>query len=595
MLRGEIMTKARWQSTLAHLTCLAVAAGCATGARPVAAPVALAPRPALPARAADTVPTEAVFADARTAAPALVASLVAVSPARIVADLDGLSARLGLPMQAGHELVAWLGSSGKVGDGQRFQRFWDRLDPSAPLAVAWLLAPRAGVRGYCAALSFKDATSARQSLDDLGNHGGPAGGVFAIEVTAGQTIWATVKGPTLLVASSAEVLLLGGALTESLRTNPKLGQTVLTIMPQALARASGLSRDQIVAGVLYASGRAASRGTVTPGAQRVQNAVAETVIKLALEAAEVRVILALGAQDGPSVHLEMLPSPGTDLAAMVGHQSSYHFDERLPVRSDRTAVLAMGDLTPWLAPFTSAFALSGPAGQAMRAKVNQWFARVSDVSCVVEPVAAGFTSLCSSALAPGTPSRQAVEDAVALVAAENAWEAELEGRKATPLKVRRKQDVEIDKKIESKDPSARWLAQAMAGGEVVTTVVAVKNGRLVQATGPKARELVSAYGPVAGLEHAPGVSAALTATRDQEGVAVVDVVAAVLRLARKASGMAANPMMALASSLPGLAEMQAPFVLAWRGGDAAVLDFAIPGSSLDHIAKVVHGLFGFSR
>ena len=227
--------------------------------------MALAPPPALPARAADTAPTEAVFADAKAAAPALVASLVAVAPARIVADLDGLSARLGLPMQAGHELLTWLGSSGKVGDGQRFRRLWDRLDPSAPLAVAWVLAPQAGVRGYCAALSFKDATLARQSLDDSGQPWWAGRGVFAIEVAGGQTIWATVKGRTLLIASSAEVLLLGGALTESLRTNPKLGQTVLTIMPQALARASGLSKDQIVAGVVHALGRAASRGTVPRG------------------------------------------------------------------------------------------------------------------------------------------------------------------------------------------------------------------------------------------------------------------------------------------------------------------------------------------
>jgi hypothetical protein len=561
------------------------------------APAAAPPAPlAAPAVAAPAAPAEPVFVPVATAKAALVGSLVSVAPSRIVADLDVLSKRLGLPMQAGQELLSSLGSLGWVGDAAHSRQVWERLEPSAPVATVWVLPSKSAGKGYCAALTFKDPAGARQTLDDLGKPGAQQTGMFERKVAGADSIWAATKGRTLFVSNSAEALSLGGGLAESAQISPKEGQLVLSALPQALAKASGQSNEQLVArltGALAETAQSAGN-KVAAGAQRMVVGLAEALVKMALEASEVRLVLEVGAKNGVLVRAELVPLPGTELATRIARRAPYLFDERLPVRGDGTVVLAMGDLSPWFVAFAPVLEGSGTAGQAMRRDMTQWFGMVGDVSCVVEPVAVGFTSLCSSSLKQGAEAKGAVDAAVALLTSQNAWEAELEGRKASPLKIKRKKDsVEVEKKIQNSDATAKAMARAMAGGDTIKTVIAVKAGRLVQGTGQKARDFVASYGGTAGnLKNAPLVAAALASTQGMEAMASVDVVAILLRLFGKAKDLPASQMAAMAGALPGVAEMQAPFLFDLRTGSAMTSEFRIPLGSLDNIGKVVQGVLG---
>jgi hypothetical protein len=544
-------------------------------------------------------PVEPIFAPTSTAKASLVGSLVSVAPSRIVADLDALSKRLGLPMQAGQELLSSLGSLGLVGDAAHFRQVWDRLDQAATVAIVWVLPPKSAGKGYCAAMTFKDAAGARQTLDDLGKPGAQHDGVFERKVGDGDSIWAASRGRTLFVSNSADALLLGGGLAESAQVSPrgsaKDGQIVLSALPQALAKASGQSNEQIVARLTGALATAAQSAgpKLAAGAQRMVVGLAESLAKMAIEASEIRLVLDVGPKDGVLVRAELVPLPGTELATRIARRAPYAFDERLPIRSDGTVVLAMGDLSSWFMPFAHAFEASGPAGQAMRRDMTQWFGMVADVSCVVEPVAVGFTSLCSSSLKQGADPKLAINAAVALLTSQNAWEAELEGRKASALKIKRKKDsVEVEKKIQNSDATAKAMAQAMAGGDAVKTMITVKAGRLVQGTGQKARDFISSYGPVGNVKTAPIVAAALASTQGMEGMASADIVAILLRLFGKAKDLPASQMAAMAGSLPGVAEMKAPFVFDLYTGGAMTGEFRIPLGSLDSIGKVVQGVLG---
>jgi hypothetical protein len=546
-----------------------------------------------------TAPAEPVFSPVSAAAATLVGSLVAVPPSAIVADLDALSKRLMLPMQAGQELVSSLGGLGLVGDAAHFRQVWERLDSKALLAVVWVLPPKAAGKGYCAALTFKDAAGAKQTLDDLGKPGAQHDGVVERKVPGGDAIWAATKGRTLFVSNSADALLLGGSLAEQAQSSPqaslKDGQVVLSALPPALAKASGQSKEQIVARIAGALGEAAQTASekMAAGAQRLMVGVAESLTKMALEASEVRLVFEVGPKGGVMVRAEMVPLPGTALATRIARRAPYAFDDRLPVRSDGTVVMAFGDLSSWFPAFAPVLEASGPAGQAMRKDATQWFDMVSDVSCVVEPVAVGFSSLCSSSLKKGADPKLAMGAAVALLTSQNAWEAELEGRKASPLKIKRKKDsVEVEKKIQNSDAVARAMAKAMAGGDTIKTVIAVKSERLLQATGQKARDLVAGYGPAGNFKNAPIVAATMADTKGMEGVASVDIVAVLLRLFGKAKDLPASQMAAMAGSMPGVAEMKAPFVFDLRTGSALTGEFRIPLGSLDAIGKVVQGILG---
>lgn len=536
---------------------------------------------------------EPSFVPVATAKASLVGSLVTVGPSKIVDDLDALSKRLGLPMQAGQELLSLVMGTG--GHADYFRKVWDRLDVSAPTATTWVLPPKATAKGYCVAMKFKSAELARKTLDELGKRGAEQDGVFQFVISEADSVWAAIKGHTLFVSNSADALLLAGGLAEAALATPKEGQLVVSLLPQALAKASGQSNEQILARITAALGAAAqsTAGQSGAAAQRMAVGLAESLTKMALDTAELRLIVEVSPREGLLLRSELVPQAETDLAKRTAVRAPYAFDDRLPIRSDGTAVVALGDVSSWFLPFAQAFDATGPAGQAMRKDMTRWFGVVGDVSCVVEPVAAGFGSLCSSSLKQGTDPKAAMDAAVALLTSQNAWEAELEGRKPAPLKIKRKKDsVEVEKKIQNADATARAVAKAMAGGDTIKTVITVKSGRLVQGTGQKAADLVKSYGPVAEIKNAPLVSATLAGSKGWEGVASVDVVAILLKLFGKAKELPGAQVATMAAALPGVAEMRAPFVFGLQTGATLTADFRIPLGSLDNIGKVVQTVLG---
>ncbi len=597
------LVRAEQSSAAPHATCRVLAFGlcslalAACGTAPPAAPAATpaAPLAAVVAAPAPVAPAEPVFAAPSTARAALVASLVTVAPAKIIGDLDALSRRLELPMMLGRELLTAIGGMGLLGDSVRFNAFWDRLDPAAPVAVVWVLPPKSPSKGFCTALTFRNAAAARRTFEEMGAPGAARSGVSERRTPDGDVLWGGVKGRTLFVSNSAEALLLAGGLAEAAQVAPTTGQIVATVLPPALIAASGKTRDALVAEAASMLAREAGsgQGLATPAFQRMVVALMEAAAKLALDSSVVRLVLEAGPHDGFMVQSELVPAAGTDFAARTARRSPYAFDAKLPVRDDSTVVVAIGNPTDWISMAAKAFEATGPAGQELWRNTNKMLAATGEWSCVFDSAEAGFATLCSSTLKPGTNAKAELDAAVALVKAQQAWEAEIYGQKLSPLKIKRTGGVaEIEKKIENRDKTARDLAKALAGGDTVRTALTVKDGRLLQATGREARKTLAGYGASGSGKGAPLVAAALARTQGAEGMASVDVVSMVLRVLGKAKDLPGSQMVAVAAALPGMAGMKAPFLFTLRGGPSLTGDFRIPLGSLENVAKVVRGMFG---
>jgi hypothetical protein len=588
------------------VSCRAVALGLfsvALAACGTTAPVVSAPIPAAPAAAAlaaapmiaTAAPAEPEFAASSAVGGALVGSMVTVAPKKIIDDLDALSRRLGLPMLLGHELLSSLGGMGILGDSPHFNAVWDRLDPASPIAVVWVLPPKSQVKGFCAALTFRDAVGAKKTFEEMGVLGAQRNGVGERRTPEGDVIWGGVKGRTLFVSGSADALLLAGGLAAAAQATPAAGQVVLTVLPQALVAASGKSRDALVA---EAVSRIASevmnvKGPTTEASRRMVAALTEAGAMLVLDSSSVRLVLELGPNDGLLVQSELVPAAGTEFATRAARRSPYAFDTRLPIRDDSTAVMAVGSLPAWLSYVGKTFEATGPAGQALMRHMNKLFEATAEWSCVFDQADAGFATLCSSPLKPGMTSKAGLDAAVALMNAQQGWEAELYAQKLSPLKIKRSRDViEIEKKIEYRDTAAQAMGKAFAGGDTVRTAFAVKDGRLLQATGREARKTLSRYGAGGGMKGAPLVAAALARSKGAEGMASVDVVSMVLRTLSKGKDLPGNQMATVAMAFPGIAEMKAPFLLTLHGGNSLVGDFRIPLGSLESIAKVVRAMQG---
>ena len=65
---------------------------------------------------------------------------------------------------------------------------------------------------------------------------------------------------------------------------------------------------------------------------------------MALDTAELRLILEVSPREGILLRSEVVPQAGTELAARTAVRAPYVFDDRLPIRSDRTVVVALGDV-----------------------------------------------------------------------------------------------------------------------------------------------------------------------------------------------------------------------------------------------------------
>jgi hypothetical protein len=570
-----------------------LAASCATAPPP--APIAAPAPPPAPLEVAKPVLVEPKFAPPQVAGGALVASLLTMSPSRIVGDLDALSQRLSLPMMLGSQLLSLVGTVDIGGKNTQLGAVWDRLDTSMPVSIVWVLPPNQAAKGYCAALTFVDRAAAARTFDEMGTPGAARDGISERRVSSGETIWGGIKDRTLFISGSAEALLLGGGLAESARTVVPKDQLVMTVLPQALAKASGKTADalsaQVASGML--SSFAAAKAKNTKAAEQMLVAGADVFVRLALDSSVARLIVGVGPAQGLSIRAELVPVPGTDWSKRIAARAPYSFDARLPVRSDATSVMAAGNISEWALAFGGMFEATGPAGKAMLRDMKKMVELVADWSCTFDARDVGVATLCSSTLRQGVAGKAALDAAVGLIGSQHAWEGEIEGRKLRPLKIKRSADkVEIEKKIETAEPTARALAKAMAGGDSFHYVISVKDGRLVQAGGPKPKDTLALYGTASAVKDAPLVASALERTKGDEAMASVDVVSFLLRMLKQGKGLPGAELAAMASAMPGVVDMKAPLLFAVRGGNSLTAEFAIPLGSLEAVASVVRSALG---
>jgi hypothetical protein len=575
--------------------CFALA-GCKTAAP--AAPAAMAtPRPSAVAAA-----VEPALKPASAAAGAWGMSVVVASPMKLVADLDALSKSLELPMPLGQSLLPTLTSGFSPGGVTIARETLDHLDVTRPVAVIWLARGSDAPAGWCAAIAFKERASALDALQKMGIGGAQSEGTIERRLPSGDLVWGAVRDRQLLLSSSRETLLTAGALAITTQGTPLSGQALVTLSPSVLARGTGQPLDVFVSSVISEAIAEMDRdasGTgkrLTPASRNMTEALLRALIRPLSEIAVARVSLEIGDRPGVALRVEAQPRLGSGLAAQAAHVSPYALDPALPVRSDASAVVAWGDMAPWLADWIQAMEASGPAGRTAGRDLRALVVELMDGgSCTAGVGAVPICFMCSLTVRPGVDVSHALAGYLAFLESSNAWEAEIDGRKPTPLKVKhRGKVVEIEKAIERKDPKATALMKGIMGGDAVRTALTVKDRRVVMAIGPKPREMLDCYGkPQESMKAAaPIVARSLLDTAGADYLGLVDVVSVLGKVLASSKEFGGSTLSAMMTAVPGLADLRAPVVLNGHGGSVAAIEIQVPFGSLQNIARVVSAFMG---
>ena len=584
-----------------------VLAGCKTAAP--AAPVATpANAPLAASQSNGTQPSDAaaepVLKPASVAAEAWGMSLVVASPMKLVADLDALSKSLQLPMPLGQSFLPMLTGGFSRGGVNLSRETIDRLDVARPLAVIWLARGSDVPPGWCAAVAFKERAFALEALQKLGASGAQSEATFERLLPSDDRVWGAVKDRQLLLSGSRATLLAAGALAITAQTSPMPVQAIFTLSPSVMARSTGQSLDAIAAGILgvamaEAEKDAAATGKpLTPAHKKMQEALLKALIRQLTDIAVVRVSLEIGDRGGVVVRAEAQPTPGSGLAAKAAHASPYAFDPALPVRSDASAIVAWGDMAPWLADWIQVMEASGPAGQAASRDLALLRESEDGGSCAVDVGVFPILFMCSLTVRPGVDASRALDRYVAFLQSSNVWEAEIDGRKPKSLKVKRTgKVVEIEKTVEGRDPQAMAIVKAIIGGEVARTALTVKDGRVVLAVGAKPREILDRYGkqqPTATT--APILTRTLLDTAGADFLGLVDVASVLTSIYGKVQmtgkDLGNMTLTGIVAAVPGLADLRVPVVLLGRGGKVPAIEFQVPFGSLQNLARVVSPFMG---
>jgi hypothetical protein len=478
----------------------------------------------------------------------------------------------------------------------------DRLDATRPVAAIWLVRGSDAPAGWCAAAAFKDRASALDALQKTGTGGAQREGTIERRLPSGDVVWGAVKDRQLLLSSSHETLLAAGALAITTQGTPMSGQALVTLSPSVLARGTGQPLDVFVSSVLSeavaemdkdASG-AGKR--LTPASKNMTGALLKALVRPLSEIAVARISFEIGDRRGVALRVEAQPTAGSGLAAKTAHVSPYAFDPALPVHSDASAVIGWGDMAPWLADWIQVVEASGPAGSAagrdLRALVVE---SMEGGSCAADVGAVPIRLMCSLSVRPGVDASHALAGYLAFLESSNAWEAEIDGRRPTPLKVKHKgKVVEIEKAIERNDPQATALMKTIMGGGAMHTALTVKDRHVVLAVGPKPREILDRYGkPHESMKvAAPILARSLVDTAGADFMGLLDVVSVlgkVLANSKESGGSTFGGMMA---AVPGLSDLRAPVVLDGHGGSVAAMEIQVPFGSLQNIARVVSAFMG---
>jgi len=562
------------------------------------APPAATPAAAV-APAVVTIETELKLAPAQTASESLGMSLLVASPMKLVADLDGISKDLQLPMPLGQSLLPLLTSGAGPGGMKVSAEALQRLDPARPLAVIWLVHGAHQPVVWCAALAFKDEKFAKQSLQTLGTVSEERAGAKHMKMPTGEMVWAATADRQLLLSDTLETLLAGGASAIATQATPALGQVLFTVNPSIMAKSTGQSLDALTA-ILQTKITAELENAqprskpITPASKKLIQGMVKALFPALSQVAVARFSLDLGSQHGLLLRAEMQPNKGSALAEKMAQVSPYAFDTALPVGGDSSIEMAWGDVKVWATEWANVIEESSESGKALAKDVRVLMMEsLNGGSCAVE-MGKELTTVCSLTLRPGVKPAQALDQYVSFTRATNLWEAELEARKPSSMKIKRAGNVvEIDRSIERKDPQEQAIMKALFGGNVLHFALESQNDRLLLAMGAKPRDLLKKYGKSKGVpEGAPILKRALLDTAGASYVGFVDAMALFNRIVEATKGTAGPQLAMMMMAIPGLTDLRAPVVFSGSGGNVPAMELQIPFGTLQNVARVVSAFMG---
>jgi hypothetical protein len=538
------------------------------------------------------------LAPAQAAAESMGMSLLVASPMKLVADLDGVSKDLQLPMALGQALLPMITSGAGPGGMNVNAEALGHLDASRPLSVIWLVRGAEQPVGWCAALAFKDETVAKKSLESLGKPQEERAGARHLKTSSGDMVWAAVAQHQLVLADTVDNLLTGGALAAQSQSTPMIGQVLFTINPTVMAKSTGQSLDALSAALLSKIvtelTNAQPNKALTPASKKLVEGMLKALFPALSQVAVARLSLELGSQHGLLLRAEMQPTKDSSLAAKMSHTSPYSFDTNLPVGSDASVAMSWGDLRVWTEEWAKVIEESSASGKAVAKEVRALSESINGGSCASDLAGGELSIVCALTVRPGIKPAQALEQYVGFARSSNEWEAELEARKASPLKVKRAGKItEIDKTIERKDAREQAMMKALFGGSVLHMAFEPQTDRVLVAVGGKARDMLKKYGKVDGLpQGAPILKRALLDTAGADYVGFVDVMALVNKILGATKDTAGPQVGMMMAAVPGLADLRAPLVFAGSGGKVPALELQIPFGTLQNVARVVSGFMG---
>jgi hypothetical protein len=536
---------------------------------------------------------EVVLGDPELAKATQVASLVLASPHAITAELDSLSSHLTLPISLGKELIDRLGTI--PGGGTQIADLVQKLDASAPLAVVWLMGQKAEDQGFCAAMTMAEGIDSQAVKAEFGKETALEAGISQRVDATGTTFFLASKGRTLLVANRRESLLRGGALAIGSQVRRANEQVALALWPQSLAHAAGQTFEQLAQRFSSAIETlpTPTGGQLTAAGRRMMAAGVNLVFGYVAQTQMVRLVFRAEPQRGVVLRTELTPNPNTSLALLTAKTAPYTFDKNLPVKHDGTSVFAWGDIWNWLADVQKVFQATGKAGERLAAEWHKLHGEtVSAASCSLDFSTSAWLLVCSYDLRKGVDPAKSLDSFVAMYQAQNDWAAELESRKATPLKVKRgKGTVSIEQKMESADKKALALMKSIAGSDGLHITFATAQGRVVQSISPKPINPLSVYGKGQGALP-PILAASLAQTKGAEMMASIEPVSPLLHLLPKLAGEQMGSVISMLYVLPGGKDLHVPALLTLRGGEVLAGELQFPIAGLETLGKVLGGLMG---
>jgi hypothetical protein len=421
------------------------------------------------------------------------------------------------------------------------------------------------------------------------------------------------------------VLLASGALALEAQKAPRAGEVAVTVYPQVLAAAKGMPLANMVEMAAAfmtsemgkpkaadkpgkdAKGKKTAKSKkavgakgkdggeeVTPAMRKMIAAAFRAMAQPIVESQSVNFVLKIGTTDGLLVRTEIVPLPGSPSASR-NKVLPYAVDTKIPVTDDRQTYFAFGEAGTGVASLIKAFSETGPAGKAMGKNMNTVMNElVTGGSCTMASLAP-LNTVCAFPLRQGVTAARALDNYAALMQGSQAWQDEILGNKKSKTKIKRSKDVlEVEMTVPNPDPAGRAVQRAMWGGDVQRYAMTVKDGRLVQAQGPKPLDILAKWkaAPAAAPGAAPIFTAALDRTKGADVLVFIDLVSFFSSIGKNAQEPQMKQLGAMMGAVPGLNDLKAPLVLAVWGGKTTAIDLQLPYQSLANVAQVVRPFVG---